>query len=201
MAIAKSRVQKAKRIFRGEADSELLIRVLNDELGPTVRGNRNIVDRRQLLLLVRRLQALQGRILTGPSWRDDERGLLRFYGGVNRCLERYEAIPLIEPHQYTDPRSESSGWSLTWRRTGTRIAPFLELRMAMVAVNLAQSGQIASLRQCSVCNRWLFRRFEHQKFCGAKCKSEFRRADPQEKQRRREWARNNYWLHKNKNVR
>ncbi len=113
---------------------------------------------------------------------------------VNRILKQFEAVPVIKPPTPV----KDSRIRLTWVRT--KGSANLELSAALVAVKLAEEGRIHSLRQCSKCAKWLFAKFAHSRFCSEDCKNNFYREDPDEKKRRREWAKNNYWLHKNKNV-
>jgi len=64
---------------------------------------------------------------------------------------------------------------------------------------IAQEGFLDRLKKCN-CGKWLYARFAHQRFCSAKCRERAFRSDPAEKEKRRKWARNYYWLQKHANV-
>ena len=118
---------------------------------------------------------------------------IRNVEAVNKLLRQYEARPRLRL-----PSPLGGGIRLAWRCAGKDI----ELNAVLVAVELARQGRIASLKKCpnSDCKRWLFAKFAHSRFCSEDCKNTFHRENPDEKKRRQEWARNNYWLQKNKNV-
>ena len=172
-------------------------------------GNRRIVDSRALLVLVKRLQALdnvladatiplfslgtEGKMIDSPE-------VLKNLRGVNRFLWRYTATPVILPDYMSDANPLSRGWRQEWRRTGHWKQPFIELGLVLDIVGMASAGRISSLKQCEQCRRWLFARFPHQRFCSESCKEVFHRSNEADKKRRREWARTNYRLHKTKNT-
>jgi hypothetical protein len=74
-----------------------------------------------------------------------------------------------------------------------------EMKAVYHLARIAQLGELDRLKKCN-CGRWLYARFSHQRFCSAKCREKAFRSDPAEKEKRRRWARENYWLHRNKNV-
>ena len=187
----------------------MLLKALNDELGPATRGRREVVDGRALLLTVKRFQALESVLsnrdiplfsLAPDQSMDPNPEVMRKFAAINRFLRRYEAYPRIIPEFYTDANPLSRGLLFHWGRVGPHQQPFFEVGLVQDIVKLYQAGRISSLKQCDQCRRWLFARFPHQRFCGAVCKEAFHRSNETDKKRRREWARNNYWLHKNKNV-
>ena len=174
-----------------------------------MKGNRKIVDARALLVLVKRFQALdeilkdrnvplfsrgsRGEIIDSPE-------VLRRFGAVNRFLRRYTAKPVILPEYMSDLNPNSRGWLFEWSRAGAHEQPFAELGMVLQIKDLAEEGRISSIKQCAHCRRWLFARFPHQRFCQESCKEMFHRTDEADKKRRRDWAKQNYWIHKNKNA-
>jgi hypothetical protein len=201
MAIRKSRVRKpgVKRTFQGENEAQFLLRFMN--------GDRR-VHQDTLHEIVLALQGLQPvtpitrqRVLSGDPTLKQQTDRIE---AVNRILRQYEAVPIIRPPSVVS----GSGIRLEWRPTGdsaarrrqTRGDAHTELSAALIAIGLAQEGRIHSLRQCKNCARWFFAKFAHSKFCTEDCKNTFQRENPGEKERRREWARKNYWLHKNKNI-
>lgn len=201
MAIQTSRSRKAraKRTFQGEDEARFLLLQMNDG---------RMVHRDTLQEIVLTLQSLQPITpITGqrglscdPSLKEQTQRI----EDVNRILRQYEAVPVITQ---LAPMS-GSGFKLAWRRTGdsatrngqTKGSADSELSAALIAVRLAEQGRINALRQCPNCTRWLFAKFAHSRFCSEDCKNNFHREDPDEKKRRREWAKNNYRLHKTKNI-
>lgn len=209
MAKQASRVQTKNRPITLEARSELLIHAMNDDLIGAFKGNRTMLDPRALLLVVKRFQALdnllgdrsialfsrgkQGEII-------DSQAVLQGFGTVNRLLRRYTATPSISPTYYSDGDPSSRGWWLKWEPAGGRMRTHFELSFVLQILDIVRAGRISYLKQCANCHRWLFARFAHQRFCKEGCKEIFHRSDATDKQRRREWARKNYWLHKHKNT-
>ena len=206
MPLNKSRSQKkeAVRPFTGHS-SKGLLRALNDELGPSVRGKRKIVDPRALLLLVKRFQQLDDALthagavkgVNGSTYETPE--VLKCYRAINRFMRRYQATPGILPHSMMGD-NDSRGWEFAWARIGVQHQPYIEVGLVQQIERIAASGRINSLKRCEQCKRWIFARFPHQRFCGPKCKETFHRTDPLDRQRRREWAKENYKIHKTKNV-
>ena len=72
----------------------------------------------------------------------------------------------------------------------------MELSAVLIAIGLAQEGRIHKLRKCQQCTRWIFAKFPHSRFCSEDCKDTFHRENPDEKERRRNWAKNNYQTRK-----
>lgn len=76
-----------------------------------------------------------------------------------------------------------------------------EMNAVFDMAQLAEEDLLSRIRTCDYCNRWLFARFLHQRFCsGGKCREKAFRSSPVEKEKRRKWARNYYWIKKYKNV-
>jgi hypothetical protein len=201
VAIQTSRIRKpgTKRRFQGEDEAQFLLRFMN--------GDRR-VHQATLHEIVFALQGLQPvtpitreRFMSGDPTLKQETNRIE---AVNRILRQYEAVPVIRR-----PYSVSgSGFRLEWRPTGDSAArrrqtkgdAHTELTAALIAIGLAQEGRIHSLRRCQNCTRWFFAKFVHSRFCAEDCKNTFHRENPDEKERRRKWARENYWIHRNKNV-
>jgi predicted RNA-binding Zn ribbon-like protein len=112
---------------------------------------------------------------------------------VNKLLRQYEARPRLRL-----PSPFGGGLRLEWRCAGRPA----ELNAVLVAVELARQGCIASLKECPnpTCSRWFFARFSHQRFCSEDCKAFFKKVDPQEKAKRRDWAKEHYWTQRRTNV-
>lgn len=174
------RTSEAGRKYRGEEEARFLLSQLNDE---------RTIHRGSLRQVILALQELgdcrpmtRQRVLSGdPSQVEETRKI----EAVNKFLRQYEARPRLRL-----PSPFGGGVRLQWRSPGKD----MELSAVLIAVELAQQGRIASLKKCAYpnCKRWLFARFKHQRFCSEACYDLFHRTDPDEKKRRRDWAREDY---------
>jgi hypothetical protein len=196
MASEESRNRKtvAKRAFQGEDEARFLLGLMNDS---------RLVHRDTPKALQEIILALQGlqpitpitrqRAMSGDLTLNEQANRIE---AVNRILRQYIAVPRIK----SPSLMSGSGIRLEWRPTGdnatsrrqTRGDAHTELSAVLIAIGLAGEGRIHSLRQCRNCERWFFAKFKHSKFCVEDCKNTFHREDAAEKERRREWARNNY---------
>jgi hypothetical protein len=210
MVMQASRVQNKAKSFSLEVRSEILIHALNDNLPPSFKGNRKMLDSRVLRVIVKRLQEME-KILLDRSTTSVRRGtsgefvfspeISRAARSINRLLSRYTATPSVELLCQDDIDPKLQAWWLKWNwnpRGNAKI--HFEMPMIQQIWDIAQAGRISYVKQCANCGKWLFARFSHQRFCKDNCKETFHRSNAADKQRRREWARNNYRLHKNKNV-
>jgi hypothetical protein len=204
MAKQSSRGQKQRRSFPFEQGAQGLLPFLNGDL-PEALKNRRILDRRTLLLLVKRLQALESMLADRniPLFRRGEQdelvdspAVLRKFRAVNWIIGHYMATPEIRPDYFTGGNSPSRGWHLVWNPAGQRPRTAFEFPIAFQILELARAGRISALRQCANCHRWLFARFAHQRFCKQSCKETFHRSDEADKERRRAEAKRRYWDHK-----
>ena len=194
MSISSSHVIKYEggRKYRGEEEARFLLSQLNE--GSTI-------HRDSLRQIISALQELadchpitRPRVWSGDSVQIEE---MRKIETVNKSLRQYEARPRLRL-----PFTRGGPIRLEWRSTPKSITDAtrvrrdanLELKTVLIAVELAQEGRIVSLKQCANpnCKRWLFARFKHQRFCSEACYELFHRTDPQEKKRRRDWAKDNY---------
>ena len=201
MKRASIHVQKPRSAPFFLKQAEFLIRALNDEMGPAVKGNREIVDPDVLVSLVKRFQELD-LSLKGGKIKDSRRrgaGALASpvlkYREINDFLRKYEAYPTVVPKYLDDPRAR--GWTFEWARKGNQ--PFVELRLIQKIVEIAQAQRISSIRQCKQCGRWFYARISKQRFCPkGNCREQFHQTSPEDMKRRREWARDYY--HKQKKA-
>ncbi len=186
------RQTRTQRTYPGEAEARFLLSQLNDGL---------TIDRgslRQIILALQELADCQPitrqRVLSGDPVQVEE---MRKIETVNKFLRQYEARPRLSL-----PSPRGGPIRLEWRSTPKRMTGAtrmrrdanLELKAVLIAVELAQQGRIASLKECANpnCKRWLYARFKHQKFCTEACYKLFHQTDPGEKRRRCAWAKNNY---------
>lgn len=192
---SRNRTPGTKRTFQGEDEAQFLLRFMNGDR----RGHRDTLQ--EIVLALQGLQLAtpitQQRVLSGDPTLEQQTNRIE---AVNRILRQYQAVPHIRPPSPV----HDSGIRLEWRPTGdsaahrkqTRGDAHTELSAALIAIGLAQDGRIHSLRQCQNCARWFFAKFSHSRFCTEDCKNTFHREDPVEKERRRNWARDNYQLRK-----
>jgi hypothetical protein len=200
MKTSRIRNAEAKRTYRGEEEARFLLSLLNE--GRTIhvhlRVARIVQDSlREIILALQELGECQPmtrqRLVSGDPTQTEQ---MRKIEVVNKFLRKYQARPLLRL-----PSPLGGGIRLAWRRTG---AEDLELRAVLIAVELAQEGRIASLKECANpnCKRWLFARFKHQKFCPDRnCKDLFHQNDPAEREARSKQAKENYKYRMRKNIR
>lgn len=194
MGIVTSRVQKTLQqrstLMSLDDRAGALIHFLNGTVGGEP-AQKKLCNPRALLVMVKRLQTIEAAASKGGHTIPEE-SLMRLYRSINRFLSHYKAQPFILP------LSSAEQWEFWW----SPLVPMksLELDLVLLTIEIAQAKRISSLKQCEQCRNWLFARFPHQRFCKEICKEHFHRFNEADKKRRREWARHNYWLQKNKNV-
>ena len=93
------------------------------------------------------------------------------------------------------PASKSKKYSHGWA------IEYDEMNAVLDLTRMAEVGMLRRLKRCDHCQRWIFARFAHQRFCsGGKCREKAFRSSPAEKEKRRRWARKYYWIQKHANV-
>jgi len=201
--------QKSRRAGALE-EQRLLIRALNEELGRGGRRDRQTIDPRAILVLVKRMQRYQSLLKKGRALfvKDGNTGEItpsRDYSRatftLNKFLRRYVSVPLIIPEWLSlGVESRATGWRLMWGRVN-RVQNLTVVTLALQVIELAKLGLLSYLKQCDHCKRWLLARSSNQKFCvGTACKDHFRQSNPEYKKMRRDYARELYDTHKNNNV-
>ncbi len=199
MPKARSRVQKRTRVAGTPLTGpEMLVNALNGEnlLG---RRGRDEVDSRLLIVVTLRFQRLYA---TLDTFKDadmslhNHQELWNHLFKLNRVLARFRLTPSVD---LRETGTSSHEYRLVLARVGRR-QPMLEFARVQTLSKLATEGRLSSLKRCAQCNRWLYARFSHQRFCTDDCKEMFHRSNPDDKKRRREWARENYRIHNTKNV-
>ena len=189
------------RRFQGAENAAFLLAALNGELGE--QGGLNVARLAEIIRLLRDVQDYISAHPKGIATNDPIFG--QRMEAANEYLRKYRAVPVLRSNFPLVTR-RIHGWSLTWDAAekysllGPIGQPDLELTAVLHAVELARGNELSSLRKCPNCQKWLFARFSHQRFCSENCKNEFHHTDPEEKKRRSEWAKHNYWLHKHKNI-
>ena len=118
------------------------------------------------------------------------------------ALYQYRYYPMI----YRNSRSVV--WSPADHVPGPNLAkklffgelPYGEENAVLDLISLVKIGALRGLRRCPRCNKWLFARFSHQKFCSPRCRERHFQSSPDWKARRNERQREYYRLHRTTNV-
>ena len=89
-----------------------------------------------------------------------------------------------------------SQWA-AWFKGSSRERPERKLRMTAsealeLILRLTQAGDLARLRRCKECQKWLFARFTHQVFCSTKCQQKNFTQTDEWKEHRRQYMRRRY---------
>jgi hypothetical protein len=192
--------RKDKRLFSGEKESQPLVALLNAKDGAF--GRRTAASRRRVGELFETVFAMLSMTKETPSHllslRDDRKyeSLIR---SLNRKLKRYREsrFPFFGS-AHSLAHGKESWWFDYERRTPG--VPEIERAAIDAFVDLGEEGLIGRIRRCQHCQRWIFARFPHQSCCSAYCRERVFRSSEQWKAKRREKAKEYYWLHKNKNV-
>jgi hypothetical protein len=78
---------------------------------------------------------------------------------------------------FAEPR-----WMFGWySHSGARVA-----EMIFCIVRLGERGLLGRVRKCIRCEKWLYAKFNHQRFCGKKCQLAHYQTSEEWKRRRRE---------------
>jgi hypothetical protein len=121
---------------------------------------------------------------------------------VNNILRRYSATPKVLLDLFGDPLAArtSRDWQLGWSREGGGEQPFVEIQLVLKITEVARAGKISSFKKCELCGRWYIARVRKQLFCKTSCRDKYHTSNEADKVRRRNWKRDNYWKHRNKNI-
>jgi len=186
-----------KRRFAGENECQELLAWLNEPLSDA--GRRRV---RSLLNTVKEIESTWTvtRETTDTSSsitavRSD--AATKLYRALRKELRRYVYYPdLTVFHGWVNVHWLPVRGQKYGRRFGNQ---YTEMDAVLDICDVAAAGILRRVKKCD-CGRWLFARFEHQRFCSVKCREKAFRSDPLEKAKRRDWARKNYWIHKNRNT-
>jgi len=186
-----------RREYSGEDQCRRLLEWLND---PASQPNRNTV----LAILDTYFELKRGwEVTRGPdesraTYRGNQKEKEHLHHKLESLCHRY----MYHPYFYPCGFFVRSTWLPAKGRrggAGARLRYYDDSSAVLDISAIADLGLIDRLKKCT-CGKWLFAKFEHQRFCSVKCREKAFRSDPTEKAKRREWARRYYWLQKNKNV-
>jgi hypothetical protein len=198
--------EERTRTYGGEEDCRALLIWLNDE--STDAGRDRVRKILQLFNTIREYDEIrqQGCRRHGASStsKDDflrfsafmAKGYDREVRELQRLLRRYQYYPLLLPFK------NGSSWSPVPK--GNKYAhgwaiEYDDANAVFDLAALAENELLTRLRKCT-CGKWLFARFNHQRFCGAACREKEFRSSPTWKEYRRKKAREYYQLHKSGKV-
>jgi hypothetical protein len=188
-----------KRTFSGERNCAATIEWLNDSA--------NDPGRARIREMLRDVKVLA----TGWVVDEEDEGSLVFRGArkeftkaskrVFKLLLRYRFAPLFFPFatRMICQWAPVTGPGGRFKRRWPPVAGEYDDYQAVFDLTWNHGEGLSKVKECS-CGKWFFLRFEHQKFCSARCRDKAHKTLPESKEYRRKKAREYYWLHKNKNV-
>jgi hypothetical protein len=122
----------------------------------------------------------------------DER--LRVIECLNRIIRRYVISPKC--HSGIDklkvawvPRGADTKCYINCEIEGFRYR-FTEADMMRKVLTLGEQGFVLRFRKCPRCDKWLYTRFLHQRFCSKKCRQASSTQTPAYRRKRRSYMRN-----------
>lgn len=103
---------------------------------------------------------------------------------IDRQLSRY-TLKVKTVHVQDEGKYKTFAepkWLFGWYSdSGARVA-----EMIFLIVRLGERGLLGRVRKCSRCEKWLYAKFNHQRFCGKKCQLAHYQNSEEWKKRRRE---------------
>jgi len=185
-----------KRKYPGELEALPLIAWLNET------NNRSARGRVLQLLTLFQSASLKARWkakpkLTLKQLADQTNELRSLESQINRILRRHRSCT----HAWLSEQGIKLSQVVAGKHSDVADSmwPGNEFAAVEAVLSLVRIGVIQRLSACS-CGNWFYMRFSHKRSCRDKCRQMEQRGSEEYKKRRREWARNNYWLHKNKNT-
>jgi hypothetical protein len=227
MAKQQSRILETRREYQGEKDAESLVNWLNNTTD--YEGKERIIDvvRRFLELHAYLSKELVTPSTPAKNAASATQVFAKKHNLLNDALSRYQIVPQM---QLSLPAGgKPSGFRVEiywgaargsklsqdmrrahWAKKNSRPASdghsvfpgaqMEEVGAFMAALNLINSGLVSKISRCR-CDKFFFLRFSHQRFCSEKCRiAEFQNSD-KARQKRNEYARKLYNLHKSGKVR
>ena len=222
-----SRIQESARQYHGQKDAESLVNWLN--VTEDLVGRARIIEIVETFFRAIYLESVTEPNITtrkdGSSWQliTPERKLVE---AATRKLDRLLAFYTVIPEIMIPPSAQKGEvqYDVSWRsapgskvalhgRTVPRPGPgrkwkehyelpggqMREIGALFRALELIKSGLISKIKKCR-CQKYYFKKFAHQRFCSQKCKlAEFRTNDVV-REKRNEYARKLYHLHKTGKV-
>jgi hypothetical protein len=192
MTKTQSRVSENTRQFQGEDHGTRLVFWLNKETRPE--PSSKALKRISLLLSLftdlARYFPLRSRMKDDdPSWGK----IFAAEKQLDRKLKFYRGVPIL----WYDKEGPKLNWGATNPKLGSH-----EMQAFDALLKLAREGLIGSVRQCEQCQRWIFARFRHQRFCpDGRCREKYFRSSESWKAHRRAYAKKLYRIHQSGKVR
>jgi hypothetical protein len=200
MPILASHVQTQSRRFAGEQECRHLLQWLN--AGRQTKAHLKVFAILDLYKKLRRswetkVVVEDGNVVKRSYARHSD--LPRTLHELRRLLFEYKFYPMffpVAPLSVTHWLPAKGGLRRTLHGWPTG---YSDINAVFDLMQLSVMGLLDRLFQCS-CGKWIFARFAHQKFCSARCREREFRSSAEWKAKRRQKAREYYWLHKSKNV-
>jgi hypothetical protein len=137
------------------------------------------------------------------------------YEEVQSRLKKYSFHPRVLP-----PASKKGPWSPGWSALAysaqtkdaaaepclpppdnpLAVSMFTETNGILSVMNVIAVGSLGRVAQCSHCQTWYGRKFIHQNFCSEKCRIADFRSTPEYREKRNQYARENYKLQRSGKV-
>jgi hypothetical protein len=181
---------KTQRSYFGESAAEPLLRWLN----VTTVGGHGAQARARVEELIVSIRNLQESARDG-SKRQPSRKFIAQQTKVNVSLGNYQLIQRVD---CTCPPALE--WTLVGDHDLSRDFIPGEASAVVLIVELAKLDRLERIRKCD-CGRYFFARLPAQRFHDNECRERFWESSPDRQQRRREKAREYYYLHKSGKVR
>jgi hypothetical protein len=187
------RDRKTTRSFVGERDANLVLEWLNPsaELGDWYDSVEAVESRARVLDVIFAIRHLLEEIDKRPTWRPTQPPTKRqpakigdAFHELNLKLASYTSFSVFFP----EPK-KARRWDTDDALIGNHLMG--ESQAVHAIVRLTQQNILHRLQLCA-CGLWYFLKFSHQKFCSAKCRTDFWESSEERKEQKRERARSNY---------
>ena len=142
------------------------------------------------------------------AWQVKERSIARLQASfrrIFRLLRQYKFCIRAMPfgptliNQWVPLSGPDGKFKNRWPPAGGEYSDFQAIYELCGPTGGGISG-IERIVECPQCGKWMFKRFSHQRFCSTRCREREFKSSPEWKAKRRDKAREYYWLHKTKNV-
>jgi hypothetical protein len=179
--------QRARHTFAGQQEGAYLVEWLNNDELPRL-GAKRSEQPSEARTRKRISQLIQDLNTSADTYVREGRPDPILNERIDRQLARY-ALKVKTFHVQDEGKYKTFAeprWIFGWYSSaGARAA-----EMIFRIVRLGERGLLARVRTCNRCKRWLYAKFNHQRFCGKKCQLQHYQTSEEWKSRRRERYRN-----------
>jgi hypothetical protein len=186
-------IPAGKRTYKGEPEARQLVAWLNETKNSAAHGR--VV---RLIELFSALAAANELLTTAAIQVRPYLQVDRLQTQIDRILKGHVSCPRVWA---AGPFGILVSRGVAGRRwdIADSVWPKNEFAAVEAVLSLVAIGVIDKLKVCR-CGQWFFGRFAHTKFHTTKCQQQEHRQDEEYKEKRRRWARKNYRIHRDKNV-